>query len=381
MTHRILHVIPTLDRSGAEKQLSLLARGLPREEFEVHVCALTRGGPLEAELRAAGIPVTVIGKRWKIDPLAFARLRRLVLELRPDVIHTWLFAANAYGRAAGIACDVQRMVAGERCVDTWKRPHELLIDRYLSRRTARIVTNSPGVQEFYAAHGLPAEKFEVISNGIPPAPAPNATRSRILAELGLPDPTFLIGVIGRLAHQKRVKDAIWAVDLLRVFRKDVHLLIVGDGPHRPQLERFSDLVTTDNYVHFLGHRSDVPRLLPHFDLLWSPSAFEGQSNSVMEAMAAGVPVVATDIPGTRDLVVHGETGYLIPTRGRAAQSATVNETVARGLAKYTNDLLNDREKALRMGAAGRQRMLEQFSVPHMVAQYAVLYRRLLGPTE
>ena len=84
MTHRILHVIPTLDRSGAEKQLSLLARGLPREEFEVHVCALTRGGPLEAESRAAGIPVTVIGKRWKIDPLAFARLRRLVLELRPE---------------------------------------------------------------------------------------------------------------------------------------------------------------------------------------------------------------------------------------------------------------------------------------------------------
>jgi glycosyltransferase involved in cell wall biosynthesis len=272
---------------------------------------------------------------------------------------------------------VECLVAGERCVDTWKRPHELLIDRYLSRRTARIVANSPGVQEFYVGHGLAAEKFAVISNGIPPAPAPNATRSRILAELGLPDPTFLIGVIGRLAHQKRVKDAIWAVDLLRVFRKDVHLLIVGDGPHRPQLERFSDLVTTDNYVHFLGHRSDVPRLLPHFDLLWSPSAFEGQSNSVMEAMAAGVPVVATDIPGTRDLVVHGETGYLIPTRGRAAQSATVNETVARGLAKYTNDLLNDREKALRMGAAGRQRMLEQFSVPHMVAQYAALYRRLL----
>jgi glycosyltransferase involved in cell wall biosynthesis len=143
------------------------------------------------------------------------------------------------------------------------------------------------------------------------------------------------------------------------------------------LERFSDLVTTDNYVHFLGHRSDVPRLLPHFDLLWSPSAFEGQSNSVMEAMAAGVPVVATDISGTRDLVVHGETGYLIPTRGRAAQSATVNETVARGLAKYTNDLLNNREKALRMGEAGRQRMLEHFSVPHMVAQYAALYRRLL----
>ena len=264
-------------------------------------------------------------------------------------------------------------------MDTWKRPHELLIDRYLSRRTARIVANSPGVQDFYREHGLPAEKIAVISNGIPPAPAPTATRSRILAELGLPDPTFLIGVIGRLAHQKRVKDAIWAFDLLRVFRKDVHLLVIGDGPHRPQLERFNDLVTTDNYVHFLGHRSDVPRLLPHFDLLWSPSAFEGQSNSVMEAMAAGVPVVASDIPGTRDLSR--------PRRDRLFDSyprprrpiGDRQRDGGRGLAKYTNDLLNDREKALRMGAAGRQRMLEHFSVPHMVAQYAALYRRLLGP--
>ena len=116
----------------------------------------------------------------------------------------------------------------------------------------------------------------------------------------MPDPCYLVGMIGRLWPQKRVKDAIWALDLLRVFRKDVYLVIVGDGPQRPQLERFRDLVTIEKSIYFLGHRSDVPRLLPHFDLFWSTSAYEGQPNSVMEAMAAAIPVVATDIPGTRE---------------------------------------------------------------------------------
>ena len=150
MPHRILHIIPTLDRSGAEKQLSLLARGLPRDEFDVHVCVLTRTCPLSPTGKA-GISVTVIGKRWKVDPMAYMRLRRLVSQLRPDLIHTWLFAANAYGRAAGIACGVKCLVAAERCVDPWKRPHELFIDRQLAERKAKIVVNSPGVRDFYVA--------------------------------------------------------------------------------------------------------------------------------------------------------------------------------------------------------------------------------------
>ncbi|MFG0294392.1 MAG: glycosyltransferase, partial [Maioricimonas sp. JB045] len=95
---RLLLVIPTLDRSGAEKQLTLLARGLPRDEVSVHVVALTRGGPYADELRAAGVEVTVLGKRMKFDPRALRDLKRLVREERPDVSHSWLFAANAYAR-------------------------------------------------------------------------------------------------------------------------------------------------------------------------------------------------------------------------------------------------------------------------------------------
>jgi len=362
---RILHVIPTLDRSGAEKQMTLLVRGLPRDEFDVHVCALTRGGPLEADLAQAGIPLTLIGKRWRLDPQAYWRLRRLVRRLRPDLIHTWLFAANSYGRAAGIACGVKCLVAGERCVDPWKGWIELAIDRRLARRTTRIVANSPGVKDFYVGHGLPAEKFVVIPNGIAPAEPSPATRQEILAELGLPEKCYLAGLVGRLWPQKRVKDAIWAADLLKVIRGDVHLLILGDGPHRARLVMFRDQVRIRDRVHFLGHRNDVLRLMPHFDVFWSTSAYEGQSNAIMEALAAGVPVVATDIPGTRDLVVSGETGYLVPLGDRAA------------VARNTQRLLNDAALARRMGEAGRQRMLTEFTVEKMVQRHAELYRELL----
>ena len=364
---RVLQIIPSLDRCGAEKQLTLLAQGLPRERFEVHVCALTRGGPLETPLREAGIPVTVIGKSWKIDPWAYARLRRLIVRLQPDLVHTWIFAANAYGRWAAKSAGVKHLVAGERCVDSWKQWHELAIDRYLARYTQRFVTNSSGVREFYAAHGLPADKFVVIPNGVavgePQSPRP---REQVLAELGLPADAWLIAAVNRLWPQKRVKDLIWAADLLKIVNARTHLLIFGDGPQRWRLERYRDQCELSDRVHFLGAREDVPSLLPHCQCLWLGSGYEGQSNAILEAMAAGLPVIATDIPGNRDLVLPEETGALVPVGDRAA------------FARRTNVLLEHPELARRWGAAGRQRVLGEFSVQKMVDRHAALYEELLG---
>lgn len=374
---RVLEIIPTLDRAGAEKQLLLLAADLPREEFEVHVCVLTRLGPLWPEYQAAGVPVTVIGKAWKFDPLALLRLWRVLRRVRPHLVHTWIFAANAYGRVAARLARVGCLVAGERCVDLWKGTLELAIDRWLARHTACIVANSPAVRDFYIQRGLPPDKFEVIPNGVPPLRIAPAPRGQVLAEMGLPRTARLIALVGRLWPQKRVQDAIWAMDLLRVYPYDVHLLVIGDGPLRRQLERLAAQVDRPNHIHFLGQRSDVLRLLPHCEMLWSPSAFEGQSNAILEAMAAGIPVVATDIPGTRDLVVHGQTGLLIPTPPRAAQMATINDVVVRGLCRHTRHLLENPDLARRLGSAGQQRVQTHFSVERMVHSYAALYRRLL----
>ena len=362
---RVLHIIPTLDRSGAEKQLMLLATGLPRDEFDPHVCVLTRTGPYEAELRQAAVPVTVTGKSLKADPAAFFKLKRHIAALKPDLVHTWLFAANSYGRAAALAAGVKRLIAAERCVDPWKVWHELAIDRWLARRTDRIVVNSSGIRDFYVRHGLAEEKFVVIPNGIPPPEPSGVSRSELLAELGLPLQARLIGAVGRLWPQKRIKDLIWAADLLKVIRDDVYLMIAGDGPHRQRLEQFQRQVRIEDKVRFLGHRSDVPRLMPHFDVLWLASEYEGLPNVVMEAMAAGVPVVATDISGNRDLVVPGETGYLVPVGDRAA------------FARQANKLLDDAALSRRFGEAGRRRILTEFTVERMIERHAQLYRDVL----
>ena len=361
---RVLQIIPSLDRCGAEKQLVLLSTGLPRDRFDVHVCALTRGGPLEQPLREAGIPMTIIGKSWKIDPLAYHRLKRHIVGLQPDIVHSWIFAANAYGRLAAQAAGVKHILAGERCVDQWKQWHELALDRYLARRTERIVTNSSGVREFYVKRGVP-DKFVIIPNGVAPfAPAASASREEILAELGLPADARLIVAVNRLWPQKRVKDLIWAADLLKIVSAHAHLLIIGDGPQRWRLERFRDQCEIQDRVHLLGQRDDVPRLLPHCECLWLGSAYEGQSNAILEAMSAGLPVIATDIAGNRDLVAPGETGYLVPVGDRAA------------FARRTHALLNDPELARRLGSAGRQRVLTEFSVEEMVARHAALYQEL-----
>jgi len=362
---RLLLIIPTLVRGGAEKQLTLLACGLPRDQFDVHVAVLTHSGPLEGDLRAAGIPVIIIGKRWKFDPLCYWRLQRHIAALRPDIVHTWLFAANAYGRQAAIQAGVKHILAGERCVDPWKAAWQLAIDRALARRTERLVTNSTGVKDFYVSRGLPAEKFAIIPNGIAPKPVSNAVaREQLLAELSLPANARLLGAVGRLWPQKRVKDLIWAADLLKTTRDDAHLLIVGDGPQRSRLERYRDQSLITERVHFLGERDDVPRLMQHFDVLWLGSEYEGQSNAIMEAMLAGVPVIATDIPGNRDLVVDGTTGYLVPPGDRFE------------FTRRTHWLLDDEALRKRLGEAGRQRVLTEFTVEQMVGRHAALYREL-----
>jgi glycosyltransferase involved in cell wall biosynthesis len=394
MPLRIVLLIPTLDRCGAEKQLAMLAAGLPRAEFDVHVCALTRGGPLAEPLRDAGLPVTVIGKRRKLDPAAYLRVLSYLRKLQPDIVHTWLFAANCYGRLAAWQAGVPIIVGGERCVDPWKSWHALALDRLFARFSRRIVTNSAGVRDFYVARGLPADKFAIIPNGIEPAAlvqhsepaertpseesraapgdgptavpaaARQAARQRLLAELDLPPATQLIGAVGRLWPQKRYKDLIWAAELLRWPHPNAHLVIVGDGPQRARLEKYRRQIGIQSHVHFLGARNDVPQLLPAFDCFWLASGYEGQSNALMEAMAAGLPAVVSDIPGNRELVVDGESGLLVPPGNKSE------------FARRTRWLLDEPESARRLAANAQRRMADEFSVARMVERHVALYRSL-----
>jgi glycosyltransferase involved in cell wall biosynthesis len=259
---------------------------------------------------------------------------------------------------------VKRFIASYRSMEPVESSLQVRLDREIGRHSSGLVANSQGVKDFYVRNGLPEGKFQVISNAVESAPAPTYTRRQILEELELPADSRLIGMVGRLLPHKRLKDAIWAADLLKVVRKDVHLLIFGDGPHRDRLRMFRDQVRIGDHVHLLGSRSDVQRFYPHFDLLWSTSAYEGQSNAILEAMAAGVPVVASDIPGTRDMVVHQETGLLVQVGDRG------------GFAREAHRLLENPDLARRLGEAGRNLVQKEFSVEKMVCKYIEMYNRL-----
>ena len=362
---KVVLVIPTLDRSGAEKQFTLLATGLPRDEFDVHAVALTRGGPYAECLRDAGIPLTVLGKRLRFDPIALWKLRALVRRLNPEVLHSWLFAANAACRLIAGRQPGLRVVVSERCVDSWKSGWQLRLDRRQIQRTDRLVANSAGVAAFYRDLGIPNEKLVIVPNGIEIPTEPIADRETVLAELGFGPDTRIVGYVGRLARQKRVKDLVWAMQLLKQLTDRVCLLIIGDGPERQRLEELARHLNCDHLIRFTGHREDANRLMQHLDVFWLASDFEGMSNSVMEAMAAGVPVVATDIAPNRELVRDGETGYLVKVKDAA------------GFAQFTDRILADAAFASQLGTAGQQRMRQHFGVTKMIDAYARLYRDLV----
>jgi len=363
----ILLLIPTLDRAGAEKQFTLLARGLPRDEFDVRVATLTRSGPYAEPLEQAGISVVNLQKRYKFDLGGLRRLRRLIRECQPDILHTWLFAANAYGRLAAGAAPKMRVVVAERCVDSWKAAWQHRIDRWLWSRTDRMIANSAAVAEFYKERGVPPDRIAVIPNGVEP-PEAFSPEERVAARrrFCLPPQAKVIACVGRLARQKRVDDLIWAVSLLDTIRPDTYLLVAGDGPERAALERFARDVALGDRVVFPGPVDNVRGVLAAADLFCLASGFEGMSNSLMEAMALGLPVIASDIPPNRELIRPGECGLLVPAGDRAA------------FAREMRRLQQDSELAARLGNAARVRMLSEFSVERMVSAHVALYRALLA---
>lgn len=358
-------LIPTLVQSGAEKQLVLLATGLPREVFDVRVTCLTAGGPYEESLRAANIPVTILGKRFQFDPFAFLQLRRHLRARQPDILHTWLFAANSYGRLALPRGASTRVIVSERCVDSWKS-WQLRVDRQLVGRTDCLVGNSRAVVDFYRPLGYPDAKLRVIPNGVEVPQPPTQSREAFLRELKLPADAQVVMAVGRLAPQKRVADLIWSAQLLRQADPRAYLVIIGDGPLRSSLEQYAREVEVTLHVRFLGHRPDAASLLHHADLVWLGSEFEGMSNSLMEAMACGRPIVATTIPPNQELIQHGVHGYL------------VNVGDSAGFAQFSLKLMHDPDLANRFGNAARLKVDTELSVSRMVERHIALYREITG---
>ncbi|MEM7561088.1 MAG: glycosyltransferase, partial [Planctomycetota bacterium] len=256
------------------------------------------------------------------------------------------------------------IIAGERCVDPWKQWWHHRIDRHLLKSTDRMTTNTNAVVDFYQKQGIPSDRFTVIPNAVVNEAGADQrlTRDEFFQRLKLEPRKHVIGAVGRLWKQKGYQDLIWAAELIRAVNEDAWVAIVGDGPELEQLQKFRDQIDGQHIVKFLGHRSDAAELMQCFDILWNGSLYEGQSNTILEAMASGIPVLATDIPGNRDLVESERTGILYPLGD------------VETLSRQTLALLQDDSRRREFGENAKQRIRDEFSLDKMVASYSQLYR-------
>jgi len=367
MKIRVLEVLATLKRAGAERMAVSLVRGLDPDRFETGVVSLFDAFPsgLEPELAEARIRTWHLGKRPGLDLRMVPRLFRVFRAFRPSILHTHSYVLR-YTLPAGVAARAGSMVhtvhnlAG-REVDATGR----LIQRFAFRgRVTPVVVAAEVGRSFRHLYG--AEPAAVIPNGIETGRffRPGARREWRRAN-GFSADDLLVVSVARLEPQKNPLGLIQS--FARALGRDRRwrLLLAGDGSLRNAARETALRLGIGERVHFLGVRSDVAELLSASDVFALASHWEGNPIAVMEAMAAGLPVVATAVGGVPELVVHGETGLLAPARDETAFADALAAVAA------------DPDRRRELGAAGLKRSAS-FGVDAMVASYARLFERLAG---
>jgi glycosyltransferase involved in cell wall biosynthesis len=368
MSVKVFYLITELNIGGAERVLARLMVHLDRDRFtSIVACFYGGDGPVAEEIRTLNIPVIDLGMtaKWRWD--ALWRLYRLLRRERPTVLHTWMFHANIPGRVLGRLTGVPVIISSERTMG-----QEGPLRRWLNCLTVsladQVVCVSQRVADFAAQTiGLPREKLVVVPNGIALADfASLPSQAQVRAAFHLPAEATIIGAIGRPRLVKGYHVLLDAFAQLAPAYPAARLLFVGNGPDRQALITQAIQLNLNARVIFFNDQSDIPCFLPALDLLALSSFYEGMPNVALEAMAAGLPVVATAVGGTPEVVVDGVTGLLVPPRDHVA------------LAEAIACLLQAPDLRRRMGQAGRERVKKRFTVERMVSRTEALYRELIA---
>jgi glycosyltransferase involved in cell wall biosynthesis len=363
---RVVYLAHAFMVGGAEEMVLNLVRHLP-PRFEPMVCCIHEAGPIGEEIRKTGTPVAVLGLTPGLRRLGdVGGIRRYLRETRPQIVHTFLLTASLYGRLAAILERVPLVIGTEVNIYEHKRFAHAAAERLLMAGTDRVVVSADSVRDFYVkqVHADPA-KVDVIFNAVDFSQGePTLSRPAMRATLGLPADARVAGVIARLTEQKGHRylfDALASAPAL----SDVHLLVVGGGEQRDLLGRDVDSRGLSSRVHFLGPRRDLGNLLAAMDVFVLPSLWEGLPLSMVLAMGAGVPVVATAVAGIPEVVDDGRTGLLVPPADAPALGAALTRLFA------------DRAFAERMGHDARAAVLPRFGIDRYVESIVGLYDRLL----
>jgi glycosyltransferase involved in cell wall biosynthesis len=355
----VLILVTTFDRGGAEKIVTRLAVGLSGSKYSVLVAALQwRSGAIAADLMRAGVPVHDLRMRAKWDLGAFVRLCRLLHRHRTRVLLTFMFHPTVLGRLAGWVCRVPVRISSERIM-AW----EGVGRRWLNRLTLPLATHVVAVCEHVAAYvqdelRVAPRRLSTIPNGVDP----EHFRARERSSTGAAP---IVGCTARLHAKNDHETLLRAFAYVSASWPEVRLHLVGRGPEEERLRALTDELGLVERVSFLGEQADVAPCLREMGIYVQSSVAEGLSNSILEAMAAGLPVVATTVGGTSELVVDSETGFLVPPRNPKALAAAIER------------LLADRATAASFGRAGRARTEAHFTEAAMIQRFESLFDRLV----
>jgi glycosyltransferase involved in cell wall biosynthesis len=378
----VLHLINSLGRGGAEKRLTEILERLPRDRFAFDVCCLSAGGAFEERVRAAGASVEILGYRGlrRRGKPSLARLRELrrmirrfrrtVERLRPDVVQTWIPICNYIGgralapsRFEGVRLIASRVFTGEYRDG---RPLMRLGENRAARRADWIYCNCEAVRDdtLRREPKLDPAIVRVIRNGVDLERfAPRPGRAALRQDLGLGEQDLAIVVVAALRPHKGHADLLAAAKRVVSEHPAARFLLVGpDQGEGPRLLHIARNEGISHAIKLIGPRDDTAEILAASDVLALPSLAEGLPNVLLEAQAAGLPCVATSLPGCIEAVEHDITGLLTPPGNPDALAAAIGQ------------LLGDPDLRQEMGRAGRRRAEKEFPLEAMFEGFAKLYR-------
>jgi glycosyltransferase involved in cell wall biosynthesis len=362
---RIAYVIKSMVVGGSQTHLVQVLRLLDRTRFEPVLYCLTGEGVLLDVVRGLGVPVMAPAATRSFKGASLVAriiaLRRALRQQHADIVHTYLLRANLVGSVSARLAGVPLVLGSKRgCHE--RRGFELISAKIGNALADRVTVNAQAVRDFvHGNEGCPREKMVVIPSAVDTERFRPLPPADFKARLGLPRNRTIVGVVTRMRVRKGVEEFIRAIGRLRETRPDVHGLFVGEVSFDDPLRTLVRSLRLEDHLTLLGRRSDMPEVLSAFDVFVLSSHDEGMSNAIIEAMSMELPVVATDVGGTGEVVRHGQSGLLVPPRDPEALAVAIGEVLAQPV------------RAAEMGRLGRRIAQDGFSAHAMVRRMEQLY--------
>jgi glycosyltransferase involved in cell wall biosynthesis len=366
---KTLYTVAFMEVGGSQTHLLQVLRLIDRSRFEPMLCCLTGEGAFLDAARDTGVPVLDGGMRSGFQLhqtlLAARRLASVLRRERVDVVHNYLLRANIVGTIAARLARVPAVLASKRgCHE--RRGTELAGAKLSNWLADRVTANAEAVRDFvHDNEGCSKDKIVVIPSGVDTDRFRPLASGDYKARLGLSPDRPVVGVVTRMRVRKGVEEFLRAMELVRERFPGTQAAIVGEVTLDAELQGLVDASGLGEDLHLLGRRADMPEVFAAFDMFVLSSHDEGMSNAILEAMSMELPVVATDVGGTGEVVRHQESGLLVPAK----------EPVP--LAEAMAEILSDPARGQAMGRLGRQIVVDGFSARSMVLQMESLYVTLL----